>query len=56
MGEDWIVREDRHQDDGQEPWRAPAAVHSRSRLGWGITVFIVLMFVLPVVAKFFHWF
>lgn len=56
MGEDGIVGEDRHQGDGQESWRTPAAVHSRSRLGWSIVVFIALMFVLPVVAKFFHWF
>ncbi|MGH7144634.1 MAG: hypothetical protein ACREJ2_10990 [Planctomycetota bacterium] len=39
-----------------EAWRKPEAVASRTRWGWGLAIFVLLLFVVPVVAKYFHWF
>lgn len=47
---------DSEQSSKQEPWQAAAAVKSRKRLGWGLALFVIAMFVLPVVAKYFQWF
>ncbi|HTL54004.1 MAG TPA: hypothetical protein VL860_15635 [Planctomycetota bacterium] len=47
---------DENAERKPEAWQSPAAVQSRSRLGWGIAVFVVALVVLPMVAKYFHWF
>ena len=44
------------RDSRREEWRSPEAVASRARVGWAIAVFIVLLFVVPVIAKYLQWF